>query len=97
MATCKTLRGTLCPTNPTGVHLLVAYLPAEGLVLMQVQVDAKTNEISAAPKLLKQLDLRGKVVMGDALHTQRAVSLQIVAAGGDYIWLAKAKAYGDIS
>lgn len=85
----KTLRGTLCPTNPTGVHLLVAYLPAEGLVLMQVQVDAKTNEISAAPKLLKQLDLRGKVVMGDALHTQRAISVQIVDAGGDYVWLAK--------
>jgi predicted transposase YbfD/YdcC len=85
----KTMRGTLCPTNASGVHLLVAYLPDECLVLMQVQVDVKTNEITAAPQVLKSLDLRGKVVMGDALHTQRAISLQIVNAGGDYVWLAK--------
>jgi predicted transposase YbfD/YdcC len=85
----KTMRGTLCPTNQSGVHLLVAYLPDECLVLMQVQVDVKTNEITAAPQVLKSLDLRGKVVMGDAMHTQRAMSMQIVNAGGDYIWLAK--------
>lgn len=85
----KTMRGTLCASNPSGVHLLAAYLPDECLLLMQVRVDAKTNEITAAPQLLKSLDLRGKVVMGDALHTQRAISLQIVVAGGDYVWLAK--------
>ena len=85
----KTLRGTLCPDNPTGVHLLVAYLPDEGLVLLQVRVEAKSNEIGAAPTLLKSLDLRGKIVMGDAMHTQRALSVQIGEAGGDYIWLAK--------
>ena len=85
----KTMRGTLCASNPSGVHLLAAYLPDECLMRMQVQVDAKTNEITAAPKLLKSLDLRGKIVMGDALHTQRAISLQSVEAGGDYVWLAK--------
>jgi predicted transposase YbfD/YdcC len=85
----KTMRGTLCSSNQSGVHLLVAYLPDECLVLIQVQVDAKTNEITAAPQVLKSLDLRGKVVMGDALHTQRAISVQIVEAGGDYLWLAK--------
>jgi predicted transposase YbfD/YdcC len=85
----KTLRGSLCRDNPSGLHLLVAYQPGECLVLVQVQVEAKTNEITAAPKVLKSLDLRGKVVMGDALHTQRAISVQVVAAGGDYIWLAK--------
>ncbi|MCA1553730.1 MAG: ISAs1 family transposase, partial [Chloroflexi bacterium] len=85
----KTLRGTLTAAKPSGVHLLAAYLPAEGLVLMQLAVDAKTNEISVAPRLLKSLDLRDKIVMGDALHTQREVSIQIVAAGGDYLWYAK--------
>jgi predicted transposase YbfD/YdcC len=85
----KTMRGTLCPTNESGVHLLVAYLPDECLVLLQVQVDVKTNEITTAPQVLKSLDLRGKVVMGDAMHTQRAISLQIVNAGGEYVWLAK--------
>jgi predicted transposase YbfD/YdcC len=85
----KTMRGTLCPPNESGVHLLVVYWPDECLVLMQVQVDVKSNEITAAPQVLKSLDLRGKVVVGDALHTQRAISVQIVEAGGDYVWLAK--------
>lgn len=85
----KTMRGTLHRDNPTGVHLLAAYHPQSGLVLAQVQVGAKTNEITAAPQVLKSLDLRGKVVMGDALHTQRAVSVQIVEQGGDYLWIAK--------
>ena len=85
----KTMRGTYSPDRPQGVHLLAAYVPAEGLVLMQVAVEQKTNEITAAPKLLKCLDLRGQIVMGDALHTQRELSVQIVASGADYVWFAK--------
>jgi predicted transposase YbfD/YdcC len=84
----KVLRGTL-DEEQKGVYLLAAYLPAEGLVLMEVEITGKGSEIPAAPKLLKSIDLREKVVMGDAMHTQRAVSIQIVEAGGDYIWLAK--------
>ena len=52
-------------------------------------VEGKGSEIPAAPKLLSQIDLRDKVVMGDALHTQRQISIQIVEAGGEYIWFAK--------
>jgi predicted transposase YbfD/YdcC len=84
----KVLRGTL-DEEQKGVYLLAAYLPGEGLVLMEVEIAGKGNEIPAAPKLLKSIDLREKVVMGDAMHTQREVSIQIVEAGGDYIWLAK--------
>jgi predicted transposase YbfD/YdcC len=84
----KVLRGTL-DDKQAGVYLLAAYLPAEGLVLMEVEVAGKGQEIGAAPKVLKSIDLREKVVMGDALHTQREVSIQIVEAGGDYIWFAK--------
>lgn len=84
----KVLRGTL-DEEQKGVYLLAAYLPAEGLVLMEVEIAGKGSEIPAAPKVLKSIDLREKVVMGDALHTQRDVSIQIVEAGGDYIWLAK--------
>ena len=84
----KVLRGTL-DEEQKGVYLLAAYLPAEGLVLMEVEIAGKGSEIPAAPKVLKSIDLREKVVMGDALHTQREVSIQIVEAGGDYIWLAK--------
>lgn len=85
----KTVRGTIDAEDPHGEHLLAAYLPEEGVVLLQVACGAKENEITAAPRLLAALDLRGKVVAGDALHTQRALSLQILAAGGDYLWLAK--------
>lgn len=35
------------------------------------------------------MDLRGEVVVGDALHTQRALSGQIIEAGGDHLWLVK--------
>jgi len=85
----KTLRGTIPRGQSQGLHLLAAYLPGEGLVLMQVEVESKENEIVAAPKLLETLDLRGKVVIGDAMHTQRQLSLEIVTAGGDYLWIAK--------
>ena len=86
----KTLRGTITREDPFGVHLLAAYLPGEGLVLMQMLVEQdKENEIGVAPKLLNCLDLRNKVVVGDAMHTQRGVSLQIVEAGGDYVWGVK--------
>jgi predicted transposase YbfD/YdcC len=85
----KTLRGTI-PTGETqGVHLLAAYLPREGVVLMQVDVDGKENEIVAAPRLLSALDLRGKIVRGDAMLTQRSLSVQILEAGGQYVWEVK--------
>jgi len=84
----KVLRGTL-DDQQKGTYLLAAYLPNQGIVLMEVAIEGKGSEILAAPKILKQIDLREKVVMGDALHTQRQISIQIVASGGEYIWFAK--------
>jgi len=85
----KTLRGTIDATNPRGEHLLAAYMPEEGVVLMQMAAGDRDNEITVAPGLLKCLDLRGKVVAGDAMHTQRELSMQILDAGGEYLWLVK--------
>jgi predicted transposase YbfD/YdcC len=85
----KALRGTIPTGQSQGVHLLAAYVPAEGIVLMQVAVANKENEIVAAPRLLAHLDLRGKILIGDAMHTQRDLSIQILTAGGDFIWLVK--------
>jgi predicted transposase YbfD/YdcC len=87
----KTVRGTIGEANRQGEHLLAAYLPAEGIVLMQLRTGQKENEITVAPKLLKciGIDLRGKVVAGDAMQTQRELSVQILEAGGDYLWIAK--------
>jgi predicted transposase YbfD/YdcC len=86
----KTVRGTITVEDPFGLHLLAAYLPEEGIVLMQMVVEKdKENEIVVAPKLLQCLDLRNKVVIGDAMHTQRQISVQIVEAGGDFVWIVK--------
>ncbi len=85
----KTVRGTIDAENPQGDHLLAAYLPEEGIVLFQVAAGSKENEITVAPDLLAAIDLRGKVVCGDAEHTQRKLSAQIRTAGGDYIWFVK--------
>ena len=85
----KTLRGTIAFGETRGLHLLAAYLPGAGVVLFQVAVELKANEITAAPQVLKMLDLQGKIITGDALLAQRALSLLIVTAGGDYVWTVK--------
>ena len=54
----KTLRGTIPKGESQGVHLLAAYLPREGIVLMQVEVDGKENEIVAAPRARSRSILR---------------------------------------
>lgn len=85
----KVMRGTIPSGDTQGVHLLAAYLPAEGLVLIQVALQPQQGELTAAPRLLEVLDLRRKVVLGDALFTQRELSAQILEAGGDYVWPVK--------
>jgi len=84
----KVLRGTL-DDHQNGTYLLAAYLPDQGIVLMEVAIEGKGSEIPGALKVLKSIDLREKVVMGDALHTQRQASIQVVGSGGEYIWFAK--------
>jgi hypothetical protein len=85
----KTIRSTIPLGETRGKHLLAVYLPEEGLVLIQMEVDLKENEIVVAPDALQAIDLNDKIVVGDALHTQRAISVQIVQAGGHYCWTVK--------
>jgi len=85
----KTMRGTIPKRSTQGVHLLAAYLPTEGLVLMQVEVGSKENEITAAPEVVKSVNLNNKVVCGDAMQTQRDLSVAILGQGGHYLWFLK--------
>ena len=85
----KMLRGTIDTEVSDGLCLLAVYLPGEGVTLAQVAIESKQNEITAAPTLLGYVDLRNKVVIGDALHTQRQISIQIGKAGGNYLWTVK--------
>ena len=90
----KALWGTIPLGETRGVHLLAAYLPKQGVVLAQMRVDEKSNEITHAPILLSQLDLRGVVVSGDAMFDQRELGIQIVQAKGDDVWTVKGNQEG---
>ena len=90
----KTLRGTIPLGESKGVHLLAIYQPSQGIVLTQTRVDEKSNEITHAPQLLRQVDLRGVVVSGDAMFDQRNLSIQIVQAKGDYLWIVQGNQEG---
>ena len=72
------------------LHLVSAFAPGAGIVLGQVAVDKKSNEIRALPALLEMLDLEGALVTADALHTQRAASELIIGKGGNYVLTLKA-------
>ena len=85
----KALRGTRIAGQERSDHLLSVYDGEDHYVLAQQAVDCKENEIVAAPRILEQLPLRGKIITGDAMHTQRGISHQIVASGGDYLWPVK--------
>jgi predicted transposase YbfD/YdcC len=55
-----------------------------GLVLGQIATDVKSTEMTAVPKLLAMLSLKGTIVTVDALNCQRATAQQIIDQGGDY-------------
>jgi predicted transposase YbfD/YdcC len=85
----KALRGTRIAGQERGKYVLSVYDGKTQQVKAQEVVETKENEIVAAPRVLKQVNLEGKVVTGDAMHTQRAVSKQILEAGGQYLWPVK--------
>ena len=85
----KALRGTRIAGQKSSDHVLSIYDVTEQRVLAQADVDSKENEIVVAPSVLERVPVAGKIVTGDALHAQRAISEQIVARGGDYLWPVK--------
>lgn len=86
----KTLRGsrdTFHATPP--VHLVSAWASTNRLVLTQMAVADKSNEITALPLVLGQLDITGCLVTIDAMGCQRAIAHQIVTQGGQYVLAVK--------
>ena len=71
------------------IHLVSAWASAQRLSLGQVATEAKSNEITAIPELLKLLELKGCIVTIDAMGCQTAIAAQIVAQGGDYVLAVK--------
>ena len=71
------------------IHMVSAWASANRLVLAQVKVDAKSNEITAIPELLRALAIAGCIVTIDAMGTQREIARQILAQGADYVLALK--------
>jgi predicted transposase YbfD/YdcC len=85
----KSLRGVAWKINQTQLHILNAWDATENQFLGQMTIDCKTNEITAAPKLLKSLNLEGAVVTVDALMTQKEIASTVIEQKGDYMMALK--------
>ena len=72
------------------LHPVRAFATGTRLMPGQVRVKARSNEITALPALLDMPALKGRTVMADAMHTQRATATTITARGGDYVLALKA-------
>jgi hypothetical protein len=85
----KTLRGGHDHGQPAP-HLLSAILHQEAVVIGQIAVEEKTNEIPKLPQLLEPLPLEGAVVTADALHTQQDTARDLVETKkADYLFIVK--------
>ena len=67
------------------IHMVSAWARENGLVLGQRKVDAKSNEITAIPELLRALALKGCIVTIDAMGCQKEIVRDITEAGADYV------------
>src|SRR4051812_30336079 len=71
-------------SKKSALHMVSAWGCELGMVLAQIATDAKSNEITAVPELLKMLSLKNTIVTVDPLNCQRTIVKQIVDQGGDY-------------
>lgn len=82
----KTLRGSFDKfLGKKAIYKISAWSSANQLVLAQMKVDDKSNEITAIPELLALLDLREAVLSMDAMGCQKDIAEQIIDHGGDYL------------
>lgn len=76
-------------SKKAAIHMVSAWAQHNSLVLGQVKVDDKSNEITAIPKLLSRLDIAGAVVTVDAMGCQKKIAEQIKQQNGDYVFSLK--------
>ncbi len=84
----KVARGSRFADYPAA-HILSAYCEKFSGVVGQLKLEPGMNEITAALKLIKDLDLDGAVLSGDAMFCQKSVSRAALKAGGDYVFPVK--------
>ena len=72
-------------SKKSAIYMVSAWAQQNSLVLGQVKVDDKSNEITAIPKLLSRLNIVGAIITIDAMGCQRKIAKQIIHQGGDYV------------
>jgi predicted transposase YbfD/YdcC len=77
------------PTRKAAINMVSAWASENQMVLGQVKVDAKSNEITAIPELLDMLELAGCIVTIDAIGCQTDIAEKIVSKGADYVLSVK--------
>jgi predicted transposase YbfD/YdcC len=75
--------------NKSAIYMVSAWSQKNELVLVQKKVDEKSNEITAIPKLLDVLELKGAIISIDAMGTQKSIADKIISKGADYILALK--------
>jgi predicted transposase YbfD/YdcC len=70
-------------------YVVSAWAESNGLVLGQLKVADKSNEITAVPELLRVLELSGCIVTTDAMGCQRKIAREIIEADADYVLALK--------
>lgn len=73
----------------SAIHLVSAWASANRLVLGQLKVADKSNEITAVPELLRALELAGCIVTVDALNCQKTIAQEIKEADAEYVLALK--------
>lgn len=77
-------------TGKTAINMLSAWASENEIVLGQLKTDAKSNEITAIPELLRMLEVAGCIVTIDALGCQREIAARSVEKEADYVLAVKA-------
>lgn len=86
----KTLRKSFDKASEkAAIHMVSAWANTNRMVLGQVKVDDKSNEITAIPKLLKLLDISGSIITIDAMGCQKKIATVIKENGADYVLALK--------
>ena len=86
----KTLRRSFdAASSKSAIHMVSAWASANHISLGQVVVDAKSNEITAIPKLLEMLEISGSLVTIDAMGCQTEIAKKIIEQKADYCLAAK--------
>ena len=86
----KTARGSHDKRNgKKAIHIVSAWANANSIVLGQVKVDDKSNEITAIPELLDELDITGDIVTIDSMGCQKSIAQKIIDYQADYVLSVK--------